>query len=74
MHPLAPFRHLSAPQLSQLEERMQAFFVDVMLYVLVECFDAERLSLFKYLGYAIMPLQENSNYLLMPPGAPFSVA
>lgn len=52
----------------------QAFFRDVMPFVLVECFEAERLSLFRHLGYAIRPLQENSNYLLMPPGAPFSVA
>ncbi|MCS5694241.1 FkbM family methyltransferase [Cyanobium sp. FGCU-6] len=52
----------------------QAFFADVMPYVLVECFDVERLSLFRCLGYAIKPLQENSNYLLTPASSPFAVA
>lgn len=46
-----------------------AFFADVMPFVLVECFDASRLALFKHLDYTIRSLGENSNYLLIPPGA-----
>jgi len=44
-----------------------AFFSDVMPIVLVECFDASRLALFRHLDYTICPLGENSNYLLIPP-------
>ncbi len=39
------------------------------LAILVECFDASRLALFKHLDYTIRSLGENSNYLLIPPGA-----
>jgi hypothetical protein len=44
------------------------FFAVVMPFVLVECFDMSRFALFQDLGYAIRPLGENSNFLLIPPG------
>jgi FkbM family methyltransferase len=49
-----------------------AFFADVMPFVLVECFDATRLALFRDLDYTIRPLEENSNYLLIPPQPAFA--
>lgn len=51
-----------------------AFFADVMPFVLVECFDASRLALFRHLDYTIRPLGENSNYFLIPPRPAFAGA
>ena len=36
--------------------------------IIVECFEPSKLEVMKPLGYAIQSLEENGNYLLMPPG------
>jgi FkbM family methyltransferase len=36
--------------------------------IIVECFEPSKLQVMKPLGYAIQSLEENGNYLLMPPG------
>lgn len=36
-------------------------------YIIVECFEPSRLEFFELLGYVLQPLQENSNFLLIPP-------
>ena len=36
--------------------------------IIVECFEPSRLDVMESLGYSIRPLQENGNYLLVPPG------
>lgn len=36
--------------------------------IIVECFEPSKLDVMQSLGYTIQSLEENGNYLLMPPG------
>ena len=36
--------------------------------IIIECFETSKLEVVQPLGYSILSLEENGNYLLIPPG------
>jgi hypothetical protein len=50
----------------QVMEGGERFFAEIKPFIIIECFEPERLLLFQESGYRIEPLEENGHFLLMP--------
>lgn len=50
----------------QVLEGGQSFFSEIKPFIIMECFEPERLQWFQEAGYRVEPLEENGNFLLMP--------
>lgn len=51
---------------SQVLEGGERFFAEAKPFIIMECFEPDRLQWFQEAGYRVEPLEENGNYLLMP--------